>query len=368
MKNNKYLLSYFSDTEGEIIVGPKASIKNLIKSFHIRPNRRDKIKLDLNENLMGCSLKVIDALKKVTCDDISIYPEYENFLNKLGNYLEIETDKILITNGADDAIRIVMDTYLDKNDEVIIPIPTFYLFEKHGEVVGVKKTLVPLNPDLSFPINDILEKINERTKMVVVVTPNNPTGTVVSREDILKVLNKAKNAIVLIDEAYFHFSHVSCKDLVDDYPNLIIVQTFSKGFGLAGVRLGYIISNNEILENLKKVTLPYHVNGLSIVAGTAALDDLDFVNHYVNLVKNNRQYFSEELGKIGIQTYPSQANFVIANFGENCDMIYNSLNEKGILVNNVSGKPLLKGCLRIAIGTKSQMETLVNEIRDITKE
>ena len=364
MKNNKYLLSYLLDTEGVSIVGPKASIKNLIKSFHIRSNRRDKIKLDLNENLMGCSLKVIDALKKITCEDVSVYPEYDNFTNKLGNYLEIETDKLLITNGADDAIRIVMDTYLDKNDEVIIPIPTFYLFEKHGEIIGVKKTLVPLNPDLSFPIDEILEKITDQTKMVVIVTPNNPTGTIVSREDILKILNKARNAIVLIDEAYFHFSYVSCKDLVDDYPNLIIVHTFSKGFGLAGVRLGYIISNNEIIKIFKKVTLPFHVNGLSIVAGSAALDDLDFVNHYVNLVKNNRKYFSEELGKIGIQTYPSQANFVIANFGENCDRIYNSLNEKGILVNNVSEKPLLKGCLRIAIGTKSQMETLVGEIKN----
>jgi histidinol-phosphate aminotransferase len=153
--------------------------------------------------------------------------------------------------------------------------------------------------------------------------------------------------------------------MIYNYDNLIITQTFSKGFGLAGLRLGYIISNTEVIHNLNKVVLPYTVNGLSVVAGSAALDDLDFVNHYVGLVKDNRNFLVLELTNIGVKTYPSDANFIIANFGEKSKHIYEKLSEKDILVKDVSDQPMLNGCLRIAIGTKNQMETLVEEIKNI---
>ena len=347
------------------IVKPKATLQGSIKKLHLNFDRKDKIKLDLNENLMGCSLKVIEALKKVTYDEISMYPEYDTFMNKLASYLNLEINNLMITNGADDALRVIMDTYLDKRDEIIIPIPTFYIFESYSEIIGAKKKFVYYNNDLSFPVENILEKINDNTKMIAIVNPNNPTGTLVERQDIIRILEKAKNSIVLIDEAYFQFSNKSCRDLINSYNNLIIVQTFSKGFGLAGVRLGYIISNEDVIQNLKKIVLPFEVNVLSIIAGSAALDDLDFVDHYVSLVRDNRSYLLSELNKIGVKTYPSDANFIVANFGENLDVVFKKLNEKNILVNNVSNLPLLDGCLRIAVGTKNQMETLVNEIKDV---
>jgi len=347
------------------IVKPKVTLQGSIKKLHLNFDRKDKIKLDLNENLMGCSLKVIEALKKVTYDEISMYPEYDTFMNKLASYLNLEINNLMITNGADDALRVIMDTYLDKRDEIIIPIPTFYIFESYSEIIGAKKKFVYYNNDLSFPVENILEKINDNTKMIAIVNPNNPTGTLVERQDIIRILEKAKNSIVLIDEAYFQFSNKSCRDLINSYNNLIIVQTFSKGFGLAGVRLGYIISNEDVIQNLKKIVLPFEVNVLSIIAGSAALDDLDFVDHYVSLVRDNRSYLLSELNKIGVKTYPSDANFIVANFGENLDVVFKKLNEKNILVNNVSNLPLLDGCLRIAVGTKNQMETLVNEIKDV---
>ena len=349
------------------IVQPKSTLQGSIKKLHLNSDRKDKVKLDLNENLMGCSLKVIEALKKVTCDDISVYPEYDNFISKLASYLNLETNNLMITNGADEALRIIMDTYLDKNDEIVIPVPTFYIFESYSEIIGANKKLVYYNDDLSFPIENILEKTTKNTKMITIVNPNNPTGTIVGRNEIIRILEKAPNSIVLVDEAYFQFSNKSCKDLINSYDNLIVVHTFSKGFGLAGVRLGYIISNENIIQNLKKIVLPYEVNGLSIIAGSAAIDDLDFVNHYVNLVIDNKSYLLDELDKIGVRTYPSDANFIIANFGENLNTIFKKLNEKNILVNNVSDLPLLNGCLRIAIGTKNQMETLVDEIKNILK-
>jgi histidinol-phosphate aminotransferase len=349
----------------KIVVKPKSTLQGTVKKLYLNNNRKDKIKLDLNENLMGCSLKVIEAIKKVTCDEISMYPEYDTFMDKLALYLNLETNNLMLTNGADEALRIIMDTYLDKGDRIIIPIPTFYFFESYSEIIGAEKIIVNYTKDLSFPVEDILEKIDNKTKMIAIVNPNNPTGTIVERESIIRILEKGKNSIVLVDEAYFQFSNKSCKDLINNYNNLIIVQTFSKGFGLAGVRLGYIISNGKVINNLKKIVLPYEVNGLSIIAGSAALDDLDFVNHYVNLVRDNRSYLLNELNKIGVKTYSSDANFIVANFGEDLDVIFRNLKEKNILVNNVSNLPMLSGCLRIAVGTKNQMETLITEIKDV---
>ena len=347
------------------IVKPKSTLQRDVKKLHIHPDRKDKIKLDLNENLMGCSLKVVEALKKITCDDVSVYPEYDTFIDKLSSYLNVENNNLILTNGADEALRIIMDTYLDKNDEIIIPTPTFYIFETYSEVIGANKKQVYYNEDLSFPVEDILDEITDKTKMIAIVNPNNPTGTLAEKQDIIRILEKAKNSIVLVDEAYFQFSNNSCKDLVNQYNNLIIVQTFSKGFGLAGLRLGYIISNENVIENLNKIVLPYRVNGISILAGSAALDDQDFLNHYVNLVVNNRSYLQEQLGNMGVRTFPSEANFIIANFGEKTDIVFEKLHEKGILVNNVSHLPLLNNCLRIAIGTKNQMDTLLDEIKEV---
>ena len=349
---------------GGNIVQPKSSIKNISKFTVDQELRKNKIKLDLNENLMGCSLKVIEALKKITYDDLTEYPNYSNFIEKLSIYLNVEVENILLTNGADDAIKAVMDTYLETGDEIIIPIPTFYLFELYSTFIGAKKTFVNYNTDLSFPVHKILEKINPDTKMIVIVNPNNPTGTIINKKDIIRILNKAQNTIVLIDEAYFQFSKKSCKDLIKKYDNLIIIQTFSKGFGLAGVRLGYIISNKNVILNLNKVVLPFVVNGLSIVAGSAALDDLDFVDYYVNLVNDNKKYLTSELSKLGVKTYTSDANFIIVNFGKKHKIIFNKLYEKDILVNDVSKMPILDGCLRIAIGTRIQMESLIEEIKN----
>jgi len=352
-------------SEGEIIVKPKSTVRDLEKKFHPPSERKDKIKLDLNENLMGCSLKVIEALKKITCNNVAVYPEYDEFMNKLGSYLSVDVDNILLTNGADNAIKTVMDTYLEKGDEIIIPVPTFYMFENYASILGVEKKLVEFNNDLSFPLEKIIGSITPDTKMIVIVNPNNPTGTIVNDEDILRVVEAAKDAVVVIDEAYYQFSEKSSKDMISSYDNVIIIQTFSKGFGLAGVRLGYIISNKDVINELKKVVLPYTVNGLTIVAASAALDDLDFVNHYVSIVKENRDYILNELQELGVKTYPSDANFIIADFGENSNSVLQKLNEKNILVRDVSNNPLLDGCLRIAIGTREQMETLVDEIKAI---
>jgi HAD superfamily phosphatase len=203
--------------------------------------------------------------------------------------------------------------------------------------------------------------------MVVLVNPNNPTSSSIAKKNILSILKKAKNSIVLIDEAYFEFYGITAKNLLTRYKNLIITRTFSKAWGLAGLRLGYIISNKCIIANLQKVISHYSVNTLALTAMNAALSDTKYVKNYVKKVKASKQYLLKELKKLKIKTYPANANFVIADFGKKCNAVCNQLRKKNILVRNRSKYPLLQDCLRLGIGTLEQSKILINSIKDILR-
>lgn len=343
----------------------KQSIKTMEKYSPPTRERKGKLRLDFNENTIGCSEKVINALNNITKEDICVYPEYSQFKEKLAAYLNLKPENIISTNGADEAIKVIIDTYIEKDDEVIIPEPTFAMFKVYSQIAGAKITNILYNKDLSFPTNKLIEAINQDTKLIVLVNPNNPTGTKIKDKDIIRIIEKAKNSIILIDEAYYQYCGKSSKELIKKYNNVIIIQTFSKAFGLAGLRLGYIISNKNTIQNLNKVISPYSVNSLAVIAAGAALNDMEFVKNYTNEVKTSKEFLKTELKKLGIKTFPSRANFLIANLGNNCDSVYTQLKEKGILVRNRTDYPLLKNCLRISIGTKEQCQRLTNELRRI---
>ena len=351
------------------MIRPKLSVRKMEKYNPPLEGRRGKLRLDFNENTQGCSPKVIEALKKIDAEEVSSYPEYKKFRKKLADYLDVDDSEILLTNGADEAIKVVTDTFIDKDDEIIIPTPTFSMFKVYASTACARINSILYNKDLSFPTKKVIDKINSSTKLVILVNPNNPTGTAINENDIVKILKKAenKNTLILIDEAYYQYYSKSAKELIKKYGNLIIIRTFSKEFGLAGLRLGYIISNTEIIRNLKKVISPYSVNSLALVAGSAAIDDTEFVNNYVSEVRRNKQYIVKELNRLGIKTYPTQANFLVANFGEKSNLVYKKLKQKNILIRNVTKYPLLIDCLRITVGTKEQCSRLIKEIRYIIR-
>jgi len=348
-------------------IQPRQNIQLMKKYDPPLEGREGKLRLDFNENTVGCSPRVIQALQNVSAETLSTYPEYSKFREKLAKYLSLKPEQVLRTNGTDEAIQTVMMAYLNKDDEIILPVPTFAIFEVYASIIGARINKVLYNEDLSFPTQRVLNNINNKTKMVILVNPNNPTGTAIPEEDIISILEKARNCIVLIDEAYYQFYGKSAKELLPRYENLIIIQTFSKAFGLAGLRLGYLMAKKEIIANLEKVISPYSVNSIAMVAAEAALDDREFVNNYVKEVEESKKYVANELMKLGIRVFPSEANFVIANFGEICDKVYEKLKERGILVRNRTNYPLLKNCLRIGIGTKEQSRQLLAEINNILR-
>jgi len=328
-------------------------------------SRKDKIRLDFNENIRGCSPKVLEAIRNIGADDIAVYPEYLSLVKKIANYHNVDPENVLLTNGADDAIRCVMDAYVEEGDEVIIPVPTFSMFGILARLRGARIVEILYNEDFSFPLERLLNAITERTRMVVVVNPNSPTGTSIGREDLVQILIKAGESVVLLDETYHHFARRSYVELIKDFPNLIVMQTFSKAWGLAGLRLGFIVSHRGNIEHLGKVSLPFPVNSLAIVAGNAALEDRRYVEEVVREVEIEKEFLCEGLRGLGLSVNMTDTNFLLVDLGVWGDKVHERLMDRGILVKNLSDLPLLKGFLRITVGTRKENLLLLEALREI---
>src|SRR3989338_2424146 len=349
------------------MIKPRKAVLEMQEYKPPTSGREDFLRLDFNENTSGCSPKVLEALKKINSNSLATYPEYNELRKKLAEYCNVNTDEILPTNATDEAIKTVIETYAEKGkDEIIIPTPTFAMFKFYAQLNEAVLKEVLYNDDLSFPTNKVLDSINKKTKIVILVNPNNPTGTSIKDEDIIKIIEKAKKnyALVFIDEAYWQFYGKTSIPLIKKYDNLIVTQTFSKAFGLAGLRLGYIISNKENIKNIAKALSPYSVNNAAIKCGMAALEDLPYVNNYAKEVSESKKIIYGELESLRIKYFRSDANFVLLSLGKNSGYFCKKLKEEGILVRDRSTDKLLDGCVRITIGTKKQTEELAKAINN----
>ncbi|HIH37639.1 TPA: histidinol-phosphate transaminase [Candidatus Woesearchaeota archaeon] len=345
------------------MIKPRTSVDSAKPYSPPLEGRRGKLRLDFNESTIGCSPKVIEALRRLSVEEIATYPEYGTAKKRFAEFFDVSIDSLLMTNGADEAIDIVMRTFVDNGEEVILPSPTFSMFRLAASLVGANIREVLYNTDLSFPTEQVLCTITDKTKLVVLVNPNNPTGTPIPLDDIIAILEKAKNSPVLVDEAYIQFGGETSLPLLGKYDNLIITRTFSKAYGLAGLRLGCILTSPEIAKSLRKVQSPYSVNTFALVAGLAALDDREFVQGYISQVKENRLLVRNALQNLGIKVYPSSANFLIAEFDARCDAVLSAFNQESILVRDMRKYPLLGRCLRLGIGTKSDCGRLLGVIQ-----
>lgn len=334
-------------------------------------NRENSLRLDFNENTEGCSAKAINALKSTKPTYLATYPEYKKLRVALASYCEVDVNEIIPTNGTDEAIKTIIETYIEKGkDEIIIPIPTFPMYKFYSQLNEAIIREISYNQDLSFPSDKIIEAINRNTKIIVLVNPNNPTGTSIKQSDIIRIVRKAKSndALVLIDEAYYQFYGKTSIPLIKKYDNLFVTQTFSKAFGLAGLRLGYIVSNKENIKVIQKVLSSYSVNNLAVVCASAALKDLAYTKAYTKEVNKSKSVLYKELEKLGIEYYKSDANFVLLRIGSKSANFCQKLREKGILVRDKSNDILLNGCVRITLGTLKQTKVLIKALNQAIKE
>jgi histidinol-phosphate aminotransferase len=329
--------------------------------------RAGKLRLDFNENTVGCSPRVIEALKqRVDAGALTIYPEYGEAKEAVARYFRVKPEQFVFTNGTDEAIQVFVNTYLDDGQEAVLLAPSYAMYRFYCEVAGAKiREIGYRQPDLEFPLQDVLDAIGPETRAVLIANPNNPTGTVVSPAGIDRILKRAKNAAVLIDEAYYEFSGITALPEIARAPNLFVCRTFSKVFGMAAMRLGCLFSHEANVAFLRKAQSPYSVNTLAVMAAQAAVEDEAYITNYVTEALAAREALCFGLERLGITYVPSSANFVLGRFGERAIEVRDALRARGILVRDRSYEA--PGCVRITVGTREQTRSLLEALEEIWK-
>jgi histidinol-phosphate aminotransferase len=327
--------------------------------------RAGKLRLDFNENTVGASPRVIEFLcRTLNAPGLAVYPEYGEARTALAAFFGVPQGQLMLTNGTDEAIQVIVNTYLDDGDDVLLLRPSYAMYRFYAEVAGAAIREIDYRPeDLSFPLDELLDAIRPATRAVLIANPNNPTGTGVTVEAIEKILRKASNAAVLIDEAYFEFSGVTAMPLVDRAPNLFVSRTFSKVFGMAAMRLGCVFSQAENIGYLRKAQSPYSVNMLAALAATEAIRDTEYVSNYVAEVLAARDLLYAGFERLKIPYYRSQANFVLFRAGERAIEVRDKLREKGVLVRDRSYE--LPGCVRVTVGTREQVRRFLAGLEEL---
>lgn len=311
----------------------------------------DGLLLDFNERTTGSSRR--------------LYPEYFDLTKKIARYAGVDSGQVMVTNGTDQAIDVIVRTFSDRGDQIVIPEPTFAMYGQYARING-NVIVSPLygKDKLDFPLQDVLKTIDRSTKLVVVCNPNNPTGTLVSLDDIARIARKAKRAIVYVDEAYYEFSGVTATGLINEYPNIIVSRTFSKAFGMAGLRIGYVIARPEYVAEMLKVRGPYDVNQPACSAASDALEKVESTRRYSREVMEQAKPLVERfLREQGIPFYPSAGNFILFK-PENPRTVAESLRENGIAL-RPQDKRNVEGTLRVTIGTPSQMKRFIDTYRKV---
>lgn len=343
----------------------KKSVKEMSAYSAPMEGRASFKRFDFNEATIEPSEKVKNAIKKfVDSGMLNTYPhDYPLLQKKIAEYLNVDENCIRITDGADGAIDTIAFSCLEKDDNVIIPSPSFGMFYVPTVIEGAVIKKPEYGLDMEFPIEATLSLIDDKTKLIILCNPNNPTGTIVAQKDIIRILEKAKNSFVMIDEVYGEFTGETSIDLIKKYPNLFIIKSFSKAFALASLRVGYLISNPKNIEEINKVAAPYNVNQFAVVAASAALDDISYMKKYVDEVMNKSKPLLEEyFQKNKIKFYTGSANFLLLDVG-NAGEIYESLKNKGVLVRPQKGK--IASCIRISIGTLKHTEEFIKIFEDV---
>jgi|SRR5579863_7489255 histidinol-phosphate aminotransferase len=340
----------------------RQSVRNL-PTYHPPLGGREGLRLDFNENTVGCSPRVLARFHEITAEQIACYPVRERIEMVVANYLDIKANELLLTNGVDEAIHLLCEAFLEPGDEVLIVVPTFAMYEISAAATGARVITVAAETDFRFPAAELLSQITPRTRLIAIANPNNPTGSVAEPASLLELARCVPQAALLVDEAYFEFYGKTLLGQWRGVPNLFVARTFSKAYGLAGLRIGVLSGNAEHIPLVSRVASPYNVNGVALACLPTALADGDYVRQYVDQVREGRGLLQQELARCGIQHWRSQANFVLASFGPLRTAFVQSMRTHGILVRDRSSDSGCDGCVRITVGNIEQTNRLLQSLR-----
>jgi len=330
--------------------------------------RARKLRLDFNENTVGCSPAVLRALSRMTAEQMAIYPEYQATTRRLARFFRVRSEEMHLTNGIDDALHLIADTFIEDGDSVLVAEPTFDMYRFFAELAGARVTAFRYDDEMKFPVADVLRELRrsspQKPRVLFIANPNNPTGTLVQPKDLRRILRAATRTLVLVDEAYFDFSGLTILPWIRQYSNLLVARTFSKSAGLAALRLGCLFAKPEILSVLRRACTPYPVNTAALVAAEASIRDARFLHNYTREVLQSRALLEKELARLAWRIYPSAGNFVLVDFGPAAHHLVRALERKGILVRERKDFPR-EGFVRISAGTRADTRRLLRAIEEI---
>ncbi len=331
----------------------------------------DIIKMASNENPLGCSPKVQKVIANLAAG-VNLYPDASNYELKkaLSRHLGVETDRIFCGTGSDLLIRVICNLFVNPGDETIMPEVSFQRYEDGTQLMGGKIVKIPMK-NHGIDIEKTISAINDRTRVIWLCTPNNPTGPILTKDELLGALDRIpRNIVIVVDEAYYEYvtddRYPDTIPLLEKYENIIILRTFSKAYGLAGLRLGYGMANKEITQYMNSIIGPFDTNLIAQAAAIAALEDQEFLNRVVEENTRGKNYFYKEFERLGLKYIVTEANFIMVNVNTDDKEVFQKLLRRGIIIRpgHLFG---MNGWLRASIGTMEQNIRFINELENILK-
>ena len=326
-------------------------------------------KLNLNENFFIPREKLLEIIAEALEDlDPRLYPqdEEEKLREKISEYLGLPVNNIVVGNGGDEILERIAHLFLRKGEQAITISPTFSMYRFAVNLQKAKLIEVPLNKDFSLNVDRLLSNVTSRTKVLFLCSPNNPTANQFGSDEI-KSLAEDFPGVVVVDEAYVEFADYSVTTLVKKYENLIVVRTFSKAFGLAGLRLGYGVADVEIAKALSGVSPPFSVNTISLKVGAKILENIEIVEHAIRKVRAEREKMVKALNGIdGVEAFNSKANFVLFKTEKPLDYVYNSMLQKGVLVRKIGTVLCFQNCFRATVGLPWMNAKLIDALKEVS--
>ena len=338
---------------------PGKPIEQVMKEY----NLTDVIKLASNENPLGCSPKAKEAISSAL-DSLNLYPDGNSTLlrEKLAQKYNIKVEQVIPSSGSDEMIDQLAKTFIDEDDEVIMADITFPRYTDTCKMMGGKPVVVPLK-NFTHDLKSMAQAVSDKTKIIYICNPNNPTGTMIPTSEVIDLLeNIPSSVLVVLDEAYREYVTrddymMDSEKLIERHPNLIILRTFSKAYGLAALRVGYTIAHEDIISNINKVRGPFNINSLAQVAAIASLEDADFIKESYYINKSGKEYLYGEFDKMNIEYCPSEANHIFLNVGQDSMEIFTELQKVGVII-----RPMGSTYIRVSIGLKHENERFIEEL------
>ncbi|HZJ83835.1 MAG TPA: histidinol-phosphate transaminase, partial [Clostridia bacterium] len=328
------------------------------------------VKLASNENPLGNSPAATKAVQDWT-NNMAIYPDGNSteLKNAVANKLGINTDQLLFGNGTDQVLEIIAQTYINPGENSVTGSPSFSRYKTVIEVMDGEAIEVPLTGDHVFDLDALLASINDKTKIIWLCNPNNPTGTIITEAEQRAFIEKVpKDVLVVLDEAYYEYAvgdnYPDSIKLLDEFDNLLILRTFSKAYGLAGLRIGYAISSTDIINYLNRVRGPFNTNAAAQVAAIASIDDEDFVKESMEINEQGKNYLYSSFKKLGLQYIPTHANFMMVRIGKPSSEVFQELLKKGVIIRSgdIFG---MDEWIRVTIGTMEENEIFIEALKEV---